>query len=76
MMNKPTGYTHKIAFYKKDKSLGWMFCDFPTTEDAVKFHLKSLMKQQVAGTVRNIDVIKLKSTTQRLKIVGLAHSHD
>lgn len=57
-MNK--GYTYAVNFYKKVDGLGWMFHSFHTTDDAIKLHVRSLMKQQVAGTVRNIDTIKLR----------------
>lgn len=57
-MNK--GYTYAVNFYKKVDGLGWTFHSFHTTDDAVKLHVRSLLKQQVAGTVRNIDTIKLR----------------
>lgn len=53
------GYTHKINLYRNVKGLGWMFQSFPTTADAVKVHMSHLLKQQMAGSVRNIDVVKL-----------------
>lgn len=54
-----TGYTHKINLYRNVKGLGWTFQSYPTTSDAVKMHIRSLFKQQTAGMVRNIDVVKL-----------------
>lgn len=54
-------YTHVINFHKQVKGLGWMHCSFPTTEDALSIHMKALYKQQVSGTVRNLDVVKLNS---------------
>lgn len=56
------GYTHTITFYKKVPTLGWMFSDFRTTADALQKHVRSLYKMQAAGTVRMIDVIKLRDT--------------
>lgn len=57
-MNK--GYTYAVNFYKKVEGLGWMFHSFHTTNDALKLHVSSLMKQQMAGTVRNLETIKLR----------------
>lgn len=57
-MNK--GYTYTVNFHKKVDGLGWVFHSFHTTDDAIKMHVRSLMKQQVAGTVRNLETIKLK----------------
>ena len=54
------GYTRSITYYANVKGLGWMFQSFKTTEDAVKLHLQSLYKQQVAGTVRAIETIRLQ----------------
>lgn len=55
-----TGYTHAINFYKKVGNMGWTFCSFKTTADALPLHIRSLSKQMANGTVRNIDTIKLK----------------
>jgi hypothetical protein len=54
-----TGYTHKINLYRKISGLGWMFQSFPTTSDAVRAHMSVLYKQQTAGSVRNIELVKL-----------------
>jgi len=59
-MNMANSYTHKINLYRNVKGLGWMFQSFPTTEDAVRVHVKTLSKQQVAGQVRNLEVIRLR----------------
>lgn len=56
-MNK--GYTHAINFYKKVEGLGWMFHSFKTTEDAVRKHLRSLIRQKKTGTVRTIEAFRL-----------------
>lgn len=53
------GYTHVVSYYKNHKTFGWVFCDFRTTADAVKLHMKSLAKQEKEGTVRNVQVVKL-----------------
>ena len=54
------GYTHTISFYKKVDGLGWMFCHFRTTEDAVRLNLRSLIRQKQAGKVRAIEAVRLK----------------
>lgn len=53
-MKTLSGYTRTITFYKKVQDLGWTYCDFRTTEDALKTHLKSLAQQEAKGTVRAI----------------------
>lgn len=58
-MNKQVGYTRAISFYKKVQGLGWTYCDFKTTEDALRLHLKSLAKQEAKGLVRAITYSKL-----------------
>lgn len=57
-MNK--GYTYAVSFYKKVNGIGWTYHSFHTTDDAIKLHTKSLLRQQAEGTVRNFDTIKLK----------------
>ncbi len=54
-----TGYTRSINYYKKVEGLGWIFQSFRTTEDAVRLHLRSLIRQKQAGTVRALETIKL-----------------
>lgn len=54
------GYTHQINLYRNVEGLGWMFQSFRTTGEAVRKHVKTLYRQQVKGSVRNIDVVKLK----------------
>lgn len=55
-----TGYTHTINYYKKIEGLGWMFESFKTTNDAIGMHLRSLIRQKQAGSVRTIEAIRLK----------------
>lgn len=55
-----TGYTYSINFYKKVDRLGWMFQSFKTTDDAVRMHLRSLIRQKREGTVRALEAVKLK----------------
>lgn len=53
-------YTHVVNFYKKFDDYGWMFQSFKTTADEVKVYMSSLLRQQISGTVRNIETIKLR----------------
>lgn len=55
-----TGYTRCINYYRNVDGLGWMFESFKTTDDAVRIHLRSLIRQKQSGTVRTIDTFKLK----------------
>jgi len=55
------GYTHRINCFRKVEGSGWTFQTFPTTQDAVATHIRSLYKQQTSGVIRNIELIKLKS---------------
>lgn len=55
------GYTHVVTFYKKERHLGWVFCDFRTTQDDLKIHLKNLTKKQAAGTVRTISFNRISA---------------
>lgn len=55
-----TGYSHTINYYKKVEGFGWTFESFKTTEDAVRMHLRSLIRQKQAGQVRTIEAIRLK----------------
>lgn len=54
------GYTHTINYFQKVDGLGWVFQSFRTTETSVRSHLRSLIRQKRAGTVRTIDTIRLK----------------
>lgn len=54
-----TGYTRSINYYKKVEGLGWVFQSFRTTEDAVRLHLRSLIRQKQAGTVRALESVKI-----------------
>lgn len=53
------GYTRAINFYQKVDGLGWVFQSFRTTDDAVRIHLRSLIRQKQAGNVRAIETVKL-----------------
>lgn len=58
-------YTHSVTFYKKISGLGWQFCSFKTTEDALKGHLKLLGRRQAKGSIRMLDAIKLQDTNEQ-----------
>ena len=53
-------YTRSVNYFRKVEGLGWMFESFKTTEDAVRMHLRSLVRQKQKGIVRSIDTFKLK----------------
>lgn len=57
-------YTHSVTFYKNVSGLGWQFCSFKTTADALKGHLKDLGRKQVKGSIRMLDAIKLQDNEQ------------
>ena len=52
-------YTRAINYYKKVDGLGWVFQSYKTTEDALRQHLRSLIRQKRAGTVRAIETVKI-----------------
>ena len=54
------GYTHAINYFQKVDGLGWVFRSFRTTEDAVRLHLRSLIRQKRQGTVRTIEAFRLR----------------
>lgn len=53
------GYTRTINYYKKVDGIGWTFQSFRTTEDAVRLHLRSLIRQKQAGNVRALETVKI-----------------
>ena len=54
------GYTHSINYFQKIDGHGWVFQTLRTTENAVRLHLRSLIRQKRAGTVRTIEAVRLK----------------
>lgn len=53
-------YTHAISYYKKVDGLGWVFQSYKTTEDALRPHLRALIRQRKAGTVRTLQAVRVK----------------
>jgi hypothetical protein len=51
---------YSVNFYKKVDGSGWMFQSFKTTDNAVRMHLRELIRQKQRGTVRSIEANKLK----------------
>ena len=54
-----TGYTRTINYYRNVDGFGWMFESFKTTEDGLKSHLRSLIRQKISGKVRSIELNKV-----------------
>lgn len=58
-MNKLSGYTHAITYYRKVEDLGWMYTDLKTTESGLKLHMIILANHEAKGNVRAINFAKL-----------------
>lgn len=55
-----TGYSYAINYFRKVEGQGWTFESFKTTDDAVRMHLRSLIRQKQSGQVRTIEMSRLK----------------